>query len=507
MKLFSKKLGISVFIRAAVLLVCLACVASPVRADVAPPQLPPGSSVVPGGETTQVQMMSENVLIDIQPKPYGKPGIFGCCQLVDDWAEVTASFTMRNQGTVEEKMRVRFPLADIHGYGDGTGFGGYPELEGFKAYVNKQQVTTDRITVPNPFDSKGKPVAWATFDAAFPVGQDVIIDVSYHIRASGYGNEAFSYFYYILETGVGWKGPIGSADIAARLPYPASEQNVAPDEDNNANPQMQGSEIRWHYENFEPGQDNAGQGTAVNNIKFGVVQVPIWQEVLAARDGVKRAPTDGDAWGRLGRACKFAVIGNKGFVRTDKGGQQLFEESIQAYQKAVQLAPKTARWHAGYAELLWHASTYDGVHNNYPAIEQIVRELNTALKLAPGNQQALEILDEISGAAPEAVKHTASTYDLLILTATLPYSCPTPTFPDTPTAEFSLTPAPSTAVETAAPAPSPMPVRLTASPVSLKPAPATPLPLQKPGPSLPLCGGLLILPLLFFAGTWLLRMC
>jgi hypothetical protein len=75
----------------------------PVRADVAPPQQPPGSSVGPEGDTTQVRMMAETVIINIL-----KDVISG----TDGQALIDANFTMRNLGNDTEYMNVRFPLAD-----------------------------------------------------------------------------------------------------------------------------------------------------------------------------------------------------------------------------------------------------------------------------------------------------------------------------------------------------------------------------------------------------------
>jgi hypothetical protein len=39
--------------------------AAPARADIAPPQQPPGSSLGPGQENTQVRMLAERVHIDV----------------------------------------------------------------------------------------------------------------------------------------------------------------------------------------------------------------------------------------------------------------------------------------------------------------------------------------------------------------------------------------------------------------------------------------------------------
>ena len=89
----------------AVFLVTLFSV-KPVRADVAPPESPPGSNLVPGAETTQVRMMAETVLLTVSKDPVDPLGAI---------ARTDATFTMRNLGSVEEKMQVRFPLTFFNG--------------------------------------------------------------------------------------------------------------------------------------------------------------------------------------------------------------------------------------------------------------------------------------------------------------------------------------------------------------------------------------------------------
>ena len=76
------------------------------RADIAPPDQPPGANPVPGSESTQVRMVAETVLLDVQASaPAGSLGR----------AAVTATFTMQNLGDSPETMAVRFPLTFWNG--------------------------------------------------------------------------------------------------------------------------------------------------------------------------------------------------------------------------------------------------------------------------------------------------------------------------------------------------------------------------------------------------------
>jgi hypothetical protein len=87
-----------------------------VHADVAPPEAPPGTNLIPGNETTQVRMVAETVTLTISKDPaHSQEAI----------AKTEAVFTMRNLGTAEENMQVRFPLSFFNGNSDG--FGNFPE--------------------------------------------------------------------------------------------------------------------------------------------------------------------------------------------------------------------------------------------------------------------------------------------------------------------------------------------------------------------------------------------
>ena len=100
-----------------------------VWADAAPPERPPGSSVEPGEDVTQVQMVSEEVLLVIigRDVPAGDRGDLAANLMT---GHVEAVFVMRNQGEAEESFDVWFPLGVPDGYGDVT------QVEDFRARVD-----------------------------------------------------------------------------------------------------------------------------------------------------------------------------------------------------------------------------------------------------------------------------------------------------------------------------------------------------------------------------------
>jgi len=249
------------------------------RADIAPPYYPPGANPSPGSETTQVSMLAETVLIDVLAKaPSNSLG----------QAKVTADFTMRNLGDEAETLAVRFPISANDGRSKVN------EIKNLQVEVNGKPVRTRRIGGADPYFSSEDDIPWAEFDVKFPPGKDINIRVSYLLDATGY--PPFAAFYYILETGAGWKGPIGSADLTVRLPYEATPQNVLLTEhtgwsQTTPGAVLDGREVRWRYDKLEPSREN--------NLEISLVQPSYWQKVLTEQANTERNPQDGEAWGRL----------------------------------------------------------------------------------------------------------------------------------------------------------------------------------------------------------------
>jgi hypothetical protein len=426
------------------------------RADVAPPEQPPGSNPFPGNENTQVRMVAETVTLVVLPVP--SSGSIG-------QAKTEAVFIMHNLGTVEERMDVRFPLSFWDGRSDG--FFNYPEIQDFRVSVDGRSLATTRITSPNSFQPGGPEVPWATFPVSFPPGRDVLISVTY--TSDGYGYDPFFALRYILETGAGWKDTIGAADIIVKLPYDATEENTLLAESTgfsqtSGTPVFSGREIRWHFENFEP--------TAQENIEISLLIPSYWQKVLKERENVSKNPADGEAWGRLGKAIKESIRYSKGYLRADPAGQALYAEAVTAYDKAVTLLPGDPLWHYGFADLLWSSYylAWDGPHD-IAELYRAVDEIHQSITLDPSNQNALDLAGWIAGSYPWAISRTEHGFEYLILTAT-PTSLPAT---ETPSPEPTL-------VEPATVTPA-----LDVPTVSPTDSPPGPTPVPQGGN--PLCGG------------------
>jgi hypothetical protein len=470
-----------------VLILSVIVVPTPARADVAPPDQPPGVNPIPGKENTQVSMLAETVTMSVL-KQSEDPKI--------GQAKVDAVFTMRNLGSAAEGMQVRFPLSFWNGWDNG--FGKFPEITDLVVKVNGGKVDTERITTPNDSGIVSNPVPWAAFNVSFPPGQDVKIEVIY--TGGGATESPYVSFRYILETGAGWKGVIGSVDFIVKLPYEANNLNVIFYEgtgfmSTTAGATVSGRQLSWHFDDLEP--------TAQNNFNVTLVLPLAWNKVLIEQDNLKANPKDGEAWGRLGKAYKEIIQQHHG-LRDDPGGLEAYRLGVEAYRKAVTLLPKDSLWHTGFADLLlqhaWNTQ-FSSSGMDYTELGLAVSELKTAVEIDPKNQMALDLLSEIAGNFPEALQTGANGYIYLILTATpvvtprivattaptetsLP---PVPTLTTPPTATYTSTPQ-DTVVSGAAtlvPQTTPQPTAPATAPAPSKPA---------SGPKLPCVGSLVLLP-------------
>jgi len=447
----------------------LAAMPSAAHADIAPPEQPPGSNPQPGAETTQVQMISETVTMDILSMvPSGSLG----------QALVTASFTMRNLGSSEEKMAVRFPL----GVADERSSNA--RINDFKVKVDGKAAAVREITGSDPYYDFGT-VPWVEFDAAFPPAKDVIIQVSYTLEAGG--ESPFSLFSYVFSTGAGWNGTIGSGTLIVRFPYEVSELNVLPsyraDEPNLVEDhRLSASELKWTWTDFEPDRGN--------NFEITVVMPSLWKKTRELEAQLVKTPNDGERWGMLGKLYKSFAFSSrgKGFrfgnISGDNGAMQLYQLSLAAYEKAVALKPIDAQWHAGFADLLIYHAYFAGFEGTSTTSEMIrgLNELDTALKLAPQDAIVLAIAEQDTWYAGDGMVKVGESYTFPWLTAT-----PAPTATQIGAKIGTVTPA--------APTPEPLSTNVptlaaTQSP-TLMPSP-TPANSKR---SIEVCGSVVLLPL------------
>ncbi len=369
---------------------------APVLADVAPPEPPSGTAPEPGNEITNVRMMSETVLININADN----------PLDDGNGKVTATFTMRNLGDTDEQMDVRFPLDQTTRWGGLCKdiFPQFSPITDLRVKVNDLFVSTQKtyetITIPTieePHPTITIP-CWENFPVSFPVAKDVVIEVTYTTEPYQFADASYIYA-YILETGTGWKDTIGTADIIFQLPYELNDSNFY-----SCQPQdcmLSGNKIQWHYEDFEP----------TSNISASLLPPPLWQKIELEKKNTLRNPNDGEAWGRLAKAYKESIKERRGFRSVE--GYQLSKE---AYEKAIALLPNDADWHYGYADLLcWNADWENIVGSNTEAWIDCVEQVQQVLNLNPNHEMMKEMI-EYYGGFDGMIDFSGSQPDYLILT-------------------------------------------------------------------------------------------
>ncbi len=190
-------------------------------------------------------------------------------------------------------------------------------------------------------------------------------------------------YHYVLETGAGWRGTIGRAEIVMRLPYDVTPMNL---ESCRPDCTYSGKEIRWHFEDFEP----------TNNIRVSILSPAAWQKIQTETRLTQANPRDGEAWGRLGKAYKEAIWSRRGWYRVDEAGKEMYALSQAAYEQAVTLLPGDADWHYGFAQLLcWNAEwgwpDYPG--RNLENWRGCADQLRQTLALNPRHSKGTELLD------------------------------------------------------------------------------------------------------------------
>ncbi len=377
---------------------------SPIRPDAAPPLQPAGSSIGPEGQT-QVEMVSETVTLSIVPATDYSPDNYNPIGSYLQ-ADVQASFTMRNTGTTTEQMNVRFPLMNLDGWGDG--YGNFPKVEAFQVWINGAFIEYEEIEESNTAGYEDQPISWAAFPVTFAVNKDVLIEVAYTLRPTGY--YPLADFYYLLQTGSGWKGTIGSGDIFLVLPYEVNIYNTilnyASDSTMPA-PEMDGHQAHWHFENLEPTQDE--------NIGIIVLVPEAWEAVLAAQASTTANPNDSQAWTDLGNAYSSAAQTARGLIREDTAGRELYQFAIDAYQNALQLDPEKVDAHLNLADIMFWDLLGNGDVDLLFA-ETILQHINFVLEKEPDNAEAItlksnleNVLDYIDSQNPEPTITTEPT--------------------------------------------------------------------------------------------------
>ncbi len=362
---------------ALILISALALVAARVLADAAPQEAVPGSGILPSGTKTQVRMVAETVRLALQPNWTSED--------TELEAKVSAVFTMQNLGRAAETMQVRFPVSDTYGgYSSGR-------IVDFKVQVDGKALGTTIVHTPNPVDATLEPVLWAGFPVSFAPGKNVRISVAYSLESTTYAN--LEHFGYILETGRGWNGTIGSAEIIVTMPYPSDGDALV-----NASKYLEylnttpgagqrGNEFRWRWQNLEP--------TSKDNFSLTVVAPSKWRAVWLAKQRVKLEPNVYDAWTRLGVALHEVSAGKFGESALSAARDRAFAQALKLAKTAQSPRQAEADVHMAMLE----NNDQIGSSRESLEVEPWYTRLLEVLRLDSSNTRAEEFFDQLQGFA------------------------------------------------------------------------------------------------------------
>jgi hypothetical protein len=213
--------------------------------DIAPNPVPrKGEALAPRGATS-VAMVAETVTI----------------RLKEDTAEVDAEFTMKNTGTAAETLEVGFPTAAQPGSYSVSKDGvkvkswGPATIERFVAKVDGAEVKAESKDAER--HGKDGYRGWLCWPMTYEAGQTRTVSVAYVVATNDpyYGQSTAlreRQVAYILKTGAGWHGPIGSARVILELGR-FTQKHVAklvPEPTKKTE-----TSCEWKLENFEPDAD------------------------------------------------------------------------------------------------------------------------------------------------------------------------------------------------------------------------------------------------------------
>lgn len=355
-----------------------------VYADMAPPPDPEIGGLFPF-QDTEVQMVYERVEMELE---------FFQSEMTPDRdanrITVNAYFLMKNQGEVDESMQAVFPLSlspfcfGVTTDTSGDSFTYYDiNLESFQVSIDGNSVPSSIIRT-NYNGCNDFP--WGAFDVEFPVAKEVLVKVSFVMETLDL--DAIQSLDYVLLTGAGWSGPIGSGYIIMKFPYAITSDAIL--SDSTSGYQILHNEVFWSFTNLEP--------AAEDNIHLSFISPDVWMNIQNYRQTIETKPDSPEVW--------LGLIDNYVGISTTHGGDIIrdttfFGKIEPAFQEAIYYNPDNAELNARYAQFLLHqASPHLMGKISDSSSAQILSLLNKALSLEPDNQTANQTIKELMWVSP-----------------------------------------------------------------------------------------------------------
>jgi hypothetical protein len=394
-------LSICGLVMGSILLVLM--VVSPVLADMGvQPILPGGSNIQPEGETP-IQMASEKVVLNVRPatevddtvvirnpEEYGLSGSFdGSPGMYPAVADVLADFTMVNPTNEAVSMAAWFPLASALETEEWNLNPGevVPRIERFQVILDGKPLAYIVNELPNPNGEDKPPLPWASFPVTFSPDEETHVQISYTVPAWWSYEGLAMNLYYVFQTGAGWAGSIGKAELLVNLPYPASEETIYEMPEGG---QIEGHQVRWTWTDLEPGPQD--------DFFIKLLMLDRWDELQDARAAVAANPRDGEAWLNLASTYIMLTRGKAySAARMLPGFGEIYQPlGMQAAEEALRLMPDDGRPHYELALLYASALPENASREDLkPVLDElkIVEELLP--EYAPNIHDALDFMGAI----------------------------------------------------------------------------------------------------------------
>ena len=388
------------------LFVCLICAlmlssSHTALAGTAPPNNSPGGSVAPDPNSADAQASAEEISlvsqkIEIAVKAMGEATELTGSASDKVQAIVTSSYVLRNNFDSDITQGLSFPLSDLSGLKDAKGH--VPEVLDFGLMVNGTPMSYTVLTRTNPYGDGEPPIKFAVFSTTLPAKWEVTISTTHTSPASG--QMPVAKLNFALDTANAWAGRVGESEIIVRLPYPASRENVFLDESTPGG-KFDEDTVRWVRRKFEP--------SSKDNFVVSLLAPQAWQAILDARAAAQANPTDAEAQRAVAAAYQAALSLENGAPQGSTS--QFVVPAEKAYAKAIALNPTSAELKVAYAQLLSDLHLAEDLGNPRRAaarLLQIVKLLQSALKLDPNNPAAIKLLAQMKTLAADVAKRNPS---------------------------------------------------------------------------------------------------
>jgi hypothetical protein len=307
----------------------------------------------------------------------------------------------------------------------------------------------------------------------FPPGQDILLRVTYTTSPVGWG--PWGTFHYVLETGAGWRGPIGAGTVTFRLPYEVTPLNVQLGEireaytgpDRPFDVTVSGTDVTWHFTALDPRRSESilafGLSPKMDNPALPMLDPAVWARIQAARADAEQSPDSVAAQKRLAEVLQEGIHRKHGIFATEANAA-FVQEVDAAYERALELAPQDVELLIAYLE--WLAVPREQADGTWVLGEHVDEVLARTLKVAPKHERVLQLQSWIEYEQAHINKTTPTPTD------PTPTVQPSPTLMVGPSSTRTLDPQPAV-TSTVTPAPTLTPVPSSPTPTQSDAAPRT----------------------------------